>query len=204
MPETPVAVVPNPVVEVTPKPETLITAPVVVAEPVKPAPVAEPIKAVEPAKPTSYELKQASDSALNPDDLVKLKAQALKDGLTTEQAQALLDTSESSIKSYVAREIEKTKQQAPKWVDELKADKQYGGEKFNETIENAKRVIEKYAEPDFKKFLNDSGLGNHPMIVKAFAKIGMSFGEDHWKDGSAIVPKRVVSPAERMYDKTPK
>lgn len=201
-----------------PEPVTLITEPVAKVEPavVPPAvvppvvppvtPVAAVVPPVEPVKPVvpeKYELKLAEKSSLNQADVDRIAETAKTQGLTNAQAQAALEAADNSIKSYVTRELERTKAEVPKWLDELKADKEYGGEKFNETVENARRVVDKYADKDFKDFLNNSGLGNHPMIVKMFSKLGRSFGEDHFKDGSAIVPKKGKTSAEILYDKSP-
>ena len=203
---TPVAEVQKvvtPVVEPTKVEPTLLTPAVTPVEPVK---AVEPVAVAAPVKPAPVkitELKLSENSSLTAAEVEKLTAQANEQGFSVTQAQELVKASESSISSYVKREIEKTKSQAPVWLEQLKSDKEYGGEKFNESVENAKRVVEKYAEPEFKNFLNDSGLGNHPLIVKMFSKLGKAFGEDHFKDGTPIVTKKTVSPAERMYDKTP-
>jgi len=130
-------------------------------------------------------------------------AQAKEKGLTSDQAQLLLNAKDQGAKEYALREVERIKGEAPKWLEQLKADKEIGGEKLNETVENAKRVVGKYADQEFKDFLNSTGVGNHPMVVRLFAKIGKAFGEDHWREGSPVAPKKETSPASVMYDKTP-
>lgn len=159
-------------------------------------------KSQSKTEPEKYELKQAEGSKLTKEEFGKLTAQAVERGFSKAQAELLVEQAEGSISSYVQREVEGVKNSAAKWLEELKADKTYGGDKLSETVENAKRVVDKYAEPEFKDFLRSSGLGNHPMVVRMFAKLGQSFGEDHFKDGSPVTTKKEKSAAEIMYDKT--
>lgn len=179
---------------------TAITEPVK-TEPAKTEPAAktEPVKPVVPEK---YDLKVPEGSKLSAKELETISAQAKEKGLSNEQAQLLVNTRHEAVKGYEAAELQRIKDSSSQWLEQLKADKEIGGERFNESIENAKRVVAKYTDPDFQTFLNTSGLGNHPMVVRAFAKIGKAFGEDHWKDGAASKPKQEKSAAEKLYDKT--
>lgn len=175
--------------------------PVVAAEPAK---VAEPVKAAEPIK---YDVK-APEKGVTQKEIDSILAQAKEKGWSNEVAQTLVDAKAESVKAalaeYQTREVERIKGEAPKWLEQLKTDKEIGGDKFNESIENAKRVVNKYGDTEFKEFLNSSGLGNHPMVARMFAKIGKAFGEDHWREGSPIVVKTDKSAAATLYDKTPK
>jgi hypothetical protein len=58
------------------------------------------------------------------------------------------------------------------WIDETKADKEIGGDKLDATLATAKRALDAYGSPQFIEMLNQSGLGNHPEVVRFCAKVG--------------------------------
>lgn len=72
--------------------------------------------------------------------------------------------------------MEKSKQiQADHYVLELKKD---FGTNFDTEVKNARKALDAYTDQAFRKYMDDTGLGNHPALVKAFAKIGRELSED--------------------------
>lgn len=65
-----------------------------------------------------------------------------------------------------------------KWADTAKADKDIGGDKWDGTVQNATRFVNKMGTPALKEFLNKSGGGNHPELIRVFAKAGEMIRED--------------------------
>ena len=65
--------------------------------------------------------------------------------------------------------------QADRQILELK---QEFGIRFDEEIKNARKALDAYTDKSFKQYMDDTGLGNHPALVKAFAKIGRELSED--------------------------
>lgn len=191
----------------TPEVKAAVTA--ITAEPAKTEVKTEAkVEEKKTSEPIKYDVKIPEKSSVTQKDVDAILAQAKEKGLSNEQAQMLIDArhdqAAKTLAEYQTREVERVKAEAPKWLEQLKADKEIGGERFNESIENAKRVITKYGDKEFTDFLNNSGLGNHPMVARIFAKIGKAFGESHWVEGSHITPKQETNPAEKLYDKTPK
>ena len=186
----------------TPKePEKVVEA----AKTAEPAKAAEPAKSAEPAKEVIYSLKAPEGSKLGKEDVDRISAQAKEKGLSNDQAQMLLDAEDRGHRNSSDREFKRIQAESKKWAEDLKADKEIGGADLDKNVENASRVVKKYADKEFVDFLNSSGLGNHPMLVRMFAKLGKAFGEDHWVEGTQVKPKQVEkSAAEKMYDKTPK
>lgn len=58
------------------------------------------------------------------------------------------------------------------------------GEKYDETLSMAKKAVEKRS-PEFAQFLTDSGLTNHPEMVKLMADIGVMISEDRMPGGKS-------------------
>jgi DNA-binding transcriptional MerR regulator len=72
--------------------------------------------------------------------------------------------------------IEKSKMiQADQHILELKKD---FGVNFDTEVKNARKALDAYTDSAFRKYMDDTGLGNHPALVKAFAKIGRELSED--------------------------
>lgn len=74
--------------------------------------------------------------------------------------------------------IEKQNEQISKWEEEARADKEIGGQKFDESVQYAKRALDNYGAEGVTEVLEQTGLGSHPAFIKMFAKIGQSISED--------------------------
>lgn len=151
--------------------------------------------AVKPAVvPEKYDLKLAEKSPLDPKHLEKIASFAKERGLSQDQAQALLDRDNQLAVEQQANWDNTQKQ----WVNEVQADKELGGERYAQNIENAKRALDQFASPNLRKQLNETGLGNHPELVRVFARIGKAMADD-----TIIVPGRQAgeqkSAAEVLY-----
>ena len=82
------------------------------------------------------------------------------------------------------------------WAADVKADKEIGGDKLVSSLSVAQRALDQFGTPELKEYLNSTGLGNHPELVKAFVKIGKSMSEDGMVTGSKTTTQSV---AQRMY-----
>ena len=107
---------------------------------------------------------------------------AHKNHLTAKQAQAMYS---EYMDLYVGvakqqREAQETAKTAA--LESLK--KEWGGEegwKTNLTL--ADRALTRFGSPEFRKHLDDTGLGNHPEMVKIFVAIGKAMAEDTFIKG---------------------
>jgi hypothetical protein len=68
------------------------------------------------------------------------------------------------------------------WARETQADKEIGGVKLDEAKAMAAKAMSKFLPNDgegqkFRTFLNESGLGNHPEMVRFMARVGHQLGE---------------------------
>jgi len=103
-----------------------------------------------------------------------LKALAKENGLSKEVTQKFADL---GVKMQ-QQQAEAWQTQVDQWAEQVKADKQIGGEKFDENISLAKQALEKFGGQELKDLLQSTGFGNHPAIVKAFYNIGKSVSND--------------------------
>jgi hypothetical protein len=70
------------------------------------------------------------------------------------------------------------------WVNSIKEDKELGGEKLEESIHVANQGLDKVATEGFKQLLQQTGLGDHPDVIRVFHKIGKMLGDDDYVGGS--------------------
>lgn len=153
----------------------------------------------KPVVPEKYDVKLPKDSHLNAEHVEKLSAYARSKGLSNEQAQALLDREHETVSSFVeAQKAHLAKQADEVWIGQIKADPEFGGDKLKESTAHAHRFMNKYASPELKKLLNDTGYGNHPELFRAFARAGREMADDKILPGGGL-PGAKKSPEDIFY-----
>ncbi|OJH26014.1 peptidase [Enterobacter kobei] len=132
---------------------------------------------------------------------VELDSEALKDfepvardlNLTNEQAQKLVDAYPKILAGVQQRQAEAWQAQTEQWAADVKADKEIGGDKLTANLSAAQRALDQFGDPELKEYLDSTGLGNHPALVKAFIKVGKAMSEDkvvtggHESGGSDLI-----------------
>ena len=121
-------------------------------------------------------------------------AEAKRLGLSNENAQKLVDVAVQTAAKQAKTQADAWLKQRETWVGEVKADKEIGGAKFDENMNLARKAISKFGSPALLEVLN-SGWGDHPAFIRAFAAIGRALAEDHTIDGD---PKKDPKSAESV------
>lgn len=137
---------------------------------------------------------------------VELDAEALKDfepvardlNLTNEQAQKLVDAYPKILAGVQQRQADAWQATTEQWAADVKADKEFGGDKLTANLSAAQRALDQFGTPELKDYLNTTGLGNHPDLVKVFIKVGRSMSEDGMITGKENGQR---SAAEVLYGK---
>lgn len=99
-------------------------------------------------------------------------------GFDGEQAQKFIDSHAEAQKGFTEQAQENWKQLTNDWLEQTKADEEIGGEQFEQSVQLADKALTQFATPEFKQALNESGYGNHPEMVRIFARIGKQLSED--------------------------
>lgn len=115
-------------------------------------------------------------------------------GLSQEQAQRIYDI-DADIQAYKAEQWENTTQN--EWVNEVRSDPEMGGPRYEETVRDAGRAVEVFGDDEFRALMDESGFGNHPAMVRMFARIGALIGEGRGVRGTHTGPQE--SAALKMY-----
>lgn len=116
-------------------------------------------------------------------------------GLNNEQANALLGRLAPAIaERQQAAHVEMVKG----WVDAAQADTEIGGPNLAQNVAVAKKAMDKFGTPELSKLLDETGLGNHPEIVRAFYRAGKAISEDRFVGGGGPGTGS-VDPAKRLF-----
>lgn len=139
----------------------------------------------EDAKPTPKAPEQYADFTV-PEGYTlqgelgdEFKAIAKELDLTQEQAQKLINL---DVKRGQAIQQETHKASA-EWLAQTQADKEIGGTALTENVALAKKALDTFGTPELKTLLQQSGLGNHPEIIRAFYRAGKAISEDSFVPG---------------------
>lgn len=172
------------------------------------APGANPPANPEPTKPAEgakdegkageLELKAPEGVAFDEARLTEFKAIAKELKLDQPTAQRLADWEAKRLQGQADAHVAMVKG----WLDEVKADKELGGAKFDESVATARKAID-LGPPELKALLNETGLGNHPVIVRWAHTIGKKLSEDTIEKG-ATGGAGVKSAAQVLYGESSK
>lgn len=148
--------------------------------------------------PEKYEFTAAEGVELDTEAMKDFEPVARDLNLTNEQAQKLVDAYPKILAGVQQRQADAWQAQTEQWATDVKADKEIGGDKLTANLSSAQRALDQFGTPELKEYLNGTGLGNHPELVKAFVKIGKAMSEDGMVDGSNQGQR---SAAEVLYGK---
>ena len=152
--------------------------------------------------PEKYELKAPEGMTFHPESVAKFEALARELGYDNDQAQGIVDVINGEVQATQTRQMEAWQQQQETWVNELKADKEIGGANFDRTIGRA-QAFAKVLDPSgkFGELIDALGIGNHPVLVKGFEKLGALLEEDGPIDSGS--PSLKALGAKSMFPNSP-
>ncbi len=157
---------------------------------------AQTTEATKRNAPEAYEFKAPDGQSFNEQVLAAYTTAAKELDLTQDAAQKILD---SVAPVMAAQQAEAVTALKAGWAEASKNDAEFGGEKFDENLAVAKKGLESFATPEFVEFLNTSGLGDHPEVLRTFLRIGKAIGEDNKIVTGGPTKDAPKTLAQRMY-----
>lgn len=94
--------------------------------------------------------------------------------------------------------LEQRNAQLDAWAGDLRKDAEFGGEKYDANVATAVKGLEAVGSPELRKMLDDTGLGSHPDVVRAFWKVGQMVADTAIVTGQAGTSTR-RSFADALY-----
>ena len=156
----------------------------------------QPLKA---GAPEVYEFKAAEGQTFDPEFVKSYSEVARELNLTQEAAQTMIDKVGPVLAQQQAAQIAQVRND---WAEASKVDAEFGGTKFNENLAIAKQSLDKFATPEFKQMLDDTGLGNHPEWIRYCYRVSKAFSPDNFEGGhkeGGAAPNDFNSMASRLY-----
>lgn len=153
--------------------------------------------------PEKYELKLPDGTKLDAKHLEGIATFSKERGLSNEEAQAIVEREHTLLTSYEKTVAESVKTEIESWAKSSEADKEIGGEKFKENVTLAKQVLDRFANDDFKKFLDVSGYGNHPEVLRFVINIGKAMTQDQLVKSTVPPTGEKKSTESVLYNNTP-
>lgn len=190
------------------KPADAVTPPpaaaaAVTAEAEKKVETPAEVKPPEAAKvvPEKYELKVPEGSLLGASRVEKISEFAKQNKLSNDEAQAIVEREHLAVNEHMAHLNTQLETQKTQWLEESKNDPAIGGEKFAENVALASRALEHlFPDTGIKKFMDDTGLGNNPRILKGFIQMGQMLQNDKILSPPSGQPPAKSDPIKKMYD----
>lgn len=148
--------------------------------------------------PEKYTFTAPEGTEYDPEILESFSGAAKEAGLTQDAAQKLIEKMAPAI---AARQVDQIQAIHKEWQESSTADKEFGGEKLAENLGVARKALNTFGTPELQKLLDDTGLGNHPEVIRAFFRAGKAISEDKFVSGSPAGSGK-ASAANVLYDKT--
>lgn len=160
---------------------------------------APPPDAGKPVVPEKYEFKVPEGALLDKADVERIAAYARERGLSQEDAQKVLERDSATLASYADRQKAQQEEVRDSWAKATETDKELGGEKLREVTETARRVLDRFGSEEFKTQLNETGLGNHPELIRILYRVGKVLSDDRTILGGSTSSAAPKSAAEVIY-----
>ena len=134
--------------------------------------------------PDKYEFNAKVADApdeLDPEVLTAFGEVAKELNLPQEAAQKVLDKVAPVMQERQTKAVEQVKLD---WANESQSDKEFGGESLSENLTVAKQSLDAFGTDSLKSLLQETGLGNHPEIIRFMYRAGKAISEDSYVGNS--------------------
>lgn len=164
-------------------------------------------EATEQAKPEGapekYEFKAPEGKQLDAETVEAFSEVAKELNLTQDAAQKMLTAMSDKLGARQAAQVDAVRSQ---WAESSKSDKEFGGDKITENLSVAKKALDTFGTAELRSLLNDSGLGNHPEVIRFMFRAGKAISEDRYvgpstgsSTGKSNGPMDFASAAAALY-----
>lgn len=131
--------------------------------------------------PEAYEFKAIEGQEFDPEVMKSFSEIAKELDLPQDAAQKVLDKVAPKILERQMQALENVRNE---WAESARTDKEFGGDKLNDNLVVAKKALDSFGTPELRKLLNESGLGNHPEMIRLMYRAGKAISEDRFVGGT--------------------
>lgn len=142
--------------------------------------------------PEAYDLEFDDGFEIDTDVLEQFQGLAKELGISNEAAQKLIDLQASLNAKSAEASQQRLEGLRAEWANQTRNDPEFGGEHYDANVAVAAKTMQAFGDDSLRQLLNDSGLGNHPALVKFCHRIGKAISEDRLVlPGSQSAPKEM-------------
>lgn len=146
--------------------------------------------------PEKYEFKPAEGQAFDGKVIEQFSEVAKELNMPQEAAQKMLDKVAPVLAARQAEQIEAAR---TAWANDARADKEFGGDHLDANLAIAKKALDTFGTPELRTLLNQSGLGNHPELIRLMVRAGKTISEDKVVTGGTNADTGTRSSAKVLY-----
>lgn len=157
-------------------------------------------KPTEPVVPEKYEFAMPEGYTLDEARAGEFEAFARSNKLTNEAANEALAIAVKHVEGLQEQQQAAWREQVEGWGNEIRTDKDLGGDKLQASMNIAQKAIARFGTPELVDFLESSGIGNHPALVRFCYQIGTRISEGGMITGAGAGEGR-RSTADVFYSK---
>lgn len=145
-----------------------------------------------------YDLKMPDGMELDEDSYKEFSPLLKEIGVSRANAQKLTDTYIKNVSNIVAASQAQARLRAmTQWAKDAQSDPEIGGNNFQSSVQSASNVLKQFGSESLTQALNETGMGNHPEMIRLLSKIGGAISEDVAAKGRA--PASSQSVEDRMF-----
>lgn len=152
-------------------------------------------KGEDAAKPSSeageYKIEAPEDAAFDSRVLDAYTEIAKELKLPQDAAQKMLEKISPIVKERQSQQIAEVHNA---WAETAKSDKEFGGDRLNENLAVARKALDAFGTTDLRVLLNETGLGNHPELIRFMVRAGRAISSDTFVGGTAAASKTATGP----------
>lgn len=150
------------------------------------------------------EIKLPEGAKVDEKLLGEFKKKAKEWGFNSKQAQSLVEfqlASQAAAEKEFKETFEKQRQAD---IDALKADKEFGGPKYDATVKAAQNATKRFFGEEGSKLFTELGIDNHPGLVKGLARLNAAIAEDSIDGTVTSVASGTNTEEQRLRQMMPK
>lgn len=151
----------------------------------------------KPVVPENYDFTPPEGVEYDAETIGVYSEAAREAGLSQEQANIILGKLAPHIESRQQAQLEKI---SADWREASKTDKEFGGEKLKPSLAVANKALKQFASPELIQFLDSSGLGNHPEIIRMLSRVGNAVSQDGFVAGNK--PSETSNDPQEFFSKS--
>lgn len=136
--------------------------------------------------PENYEAFKVADGVVIDEELLAEFTPIAKElNLPQSKAQQIIDFVPKIVEKVTLQMHEAHANQVKAWAEQAGKDPELSADVALGEKSEAARVINTLATPELKAFLNESGLGNHPEMIRTFLRLAPMMREDGFEVGGS-------------------